>query len=196
MSKMRLPKLIGVAILLATSGTHAQEQSFRPLSYDFLFASAAMTDIDSGGIEIGGSVSVTETIHVFGGYQDWEIGDNADRSILQLGAGYRWGISPNVDMLVRLALADSDFDRRGRGPQDDDGLIISGLVRGWVASQIELSGELLLDDSLGSDMDVVLEFGGQYHLKDNFSLGGRIRADEDDMALFLGVRFYFRGSSQ
>ena len=191
--KKTLAQLMGVAILFVASVASAQEQSFGPLPYDYLFASLVVTELDSGGIELGGSFGVAERIHVFGSYQDWELGDNVDRSILQLGAGYRWDVSPNVDLVARLSLASSERDRPRRAAVDDEGFIISGILRGWITDQVELSGEVLLDDSLGSDIDAVLEFGGQYYVNDQFSVGGRIRVDEDETTLFLGGRFYFRG---
>jgi hypothetical protein len=178
---------------LAVSAAVAQERDFGPLTYDYLIANLGLTALDNGGIELGGSVAVADRVHVFGGYQDWELGSGADRSILQLGAGYRWDLAPNLDLAARVALASSDLDRRQQLDLDDEGLIISGLLRGWIADRVELSGELLLDDSLGSDIETVLEFGGQYYVNDEFSVGGRIRVDEDETSLFLGGRFYFRG---
>jgi len=181
------------ALLLGVSAAAAQERDFGPLTYDYVIANLGLTALDNGGIELGGSVAVADRVHVFGGYQDWELGSGADRSILQLGAGYRWDLAPNLDLAARVALASSDLDRRQQLDLDDEGLIVSGLLRGWIADRVELSGELLLDDSLGSDVETVLEFGGQYYVNDEFSVGGRIRVDEDETSLFLGGRFYFRG---
>ena len=194
MSRTMYPRIqAACALLLAVSAAAAQERDFGPLTYDYVTGNLGLTALDNGGVELGGSVAIADRVHLFGGYQDWELGSGADRSILQLGAGYRWDLAPNLDLAARAALASSDLDRRQQADLDDEGLIISGLLRGWIADRVELSGELLLDDSLGSDIETVLEFGGQYYVNDEFSVGGRIRVDEDETSLFLGGRFYFRG---
>lgn len=191
-------QLAAATALFAGSVSNAQEQvqSSGLFSYNYLFTSLAMTELDSGGIELGGSFEVTQRVHVFASYQNWELGENVDRSIFQIGGGYRWDLSSSVDAFARLSFGDSDLDGPGRASIDDEGILVSGGLRGWITDDVELSGELLLDDSLGSDVEVVVEFGGQYYVDDRFSLGGRIRVDEDEMTLFLGGRFYFRGFSR
>jgi hypothetical protein len=174
----------------------AQQQTDRPLDYDYVFGSLAITELDSGGLEIGGSFALAQNFHLFGGYQDWELNDNVDRSILQVGGGYHWDLSQNLDLTVGLALAKSELDTPGPGEFDDEGLILSAGLRGWITDQVELSGEILLDDSLGSDVESVLEVGGQYHLSDQMSLGGRVRVDEEETTLFLGGRFHFGRGGQ
>ena len=188
---------VAAALLVGPiASAQEEDQSFGALPYNYLFASLAMTELDSGGIELGGSFEITQRIHVFVSYQDWELGENTDRSLLQIGGGYRWDLSTNLDAFARLSFGDSDLDRSGRASIDDEGILMSGGLRGWMTDQLELSGEVILDDSLGSDVDVALEFGGQYYVDDQLSVGGRIRLDEDETTLFLGGRFYFRGSGR
>jgi hypothetical protein len=50
---------------LAAAPAAAQEAN-RPLPYDYVFANYALTELDSGGIELGGSIEVANRIHVFG----------------------------------------------------------------------------------------------------------------------------------
>jgi len=56
------------------------------------------------------------------------------------------------------------------------------------------AGAVMLDNSTGSSTDTILELGGEFFRVRNRSLGGRIRADENDTTLFLGARFYFGAS--
>jgi hypothetical protein len=176
------------------STTVAQQapQTDLPLSYDYIFASLAITELDTGGLEAGGSFTIAPNVHIFGGYQDWELSENVNRSILQIGTAYHWDIATNLDLLAGIALAKSELDFRGPAKIDDEGLILKAGIRGWITNELELSGEILLDDSLRSDMDSVIEVGGQYHASSQFSIGGRVRIDEDETTLFLGGRFYFR----
>ena len=182
-----------IAATLAFSSTvvHAQQAQDRPLSYDYVHAALTATELDTGGFEGGGSFTIGPNIHVFASYQDWEFNRNVDRSTLQVGAGYHWDISSNLDLVLAVAYADSELDPPGAGKIDDSGLILSAGLRGWLTSAVETSATLLLDDSLGSNVNSVVELGGEYYLSDQLSLGGRVRIDEDDVALFLGGRFHF-----
>ncbi len=181
-----------VALPMFTISLAQAQQPDTPSSYDFAFGSAALTELDSGGLEFGGRFSIAPQVYLFGSYQDWELGEVVERSILRFGGGYYWDISENLDLDVGAAVADSDLDRPGPNDIDDDGLILHAGLRGWATPVVELSSFIFLDDSLGSDVETVIEVGGQWFTRSNFSLGGRVRIDEDDTTLFFGVRFYFR----
>jgi hypothetical protein len=190
------PGSIALALLLLAPVADAQVQPDRRLTYDYLLANYALTDLDSGGLEIGGSFNVPTRMHVFFLYQEWDLGP-VDRSTLQIGAGYRWRLSPRVDLAAQLAVAETEIERPGPAPDvDEEGIILSGLLRGWATDRLELSGALLFDDSVGGRVDTVVEFGGQYYLQRNFSVGGRIRVDDDETTLFLGGRFNFGRASR
>ena len=185
---------IGAA--LAATSAAAQEQALRPLPYDYVLANYALSELDSGGIEVGGSIEVANRIHVFGAYQDWESGDDFDRKALHVGGGYHWTLAPKTDFVAKLAYAETEIDHIGQAPDvDDEGLILSGEIRSWVGPRLELSGELLLDDSV-DDLETVWELGAQFHRKNTLSFGGRIRVDEEDTTLLLGARFYFGPSAR
>lgn len=189
-------KSIAIGTLLVAAA-QAQEPNYGPFPYDYGYANYALSDLDSGGIELGASVEVANRVHIFGVFQDWDLDNDFERSMFRVGGGYRWAVSPTIDLVAKLAYADTEIDRPGPGRDfDDQGLIASGELRAWVSRDIELHGELSLDDSFGSDLETVLEFGGQYFLDGNFSVGGRIRVDEDDTTLLLGGRFYFGKSAR
>jgi hypothetical protein len=180
--------------MLAAASATAQEAN-RALPYDYVFANYAMAELDSGGVELGGSIEVASRIHVFGAYQDWEV-DDFDRTAFHLGGGYQWALSPRTDFVVKLAYAQTDLDLSSEAPNlDEEGLFVSGEIRSWVGDRLELSGELFLDDSL-DDLETVIELGAQFHRRNTLSFGGRLRVEEDDTTLLLGARFYFGPSAQ
>ncbi len=181
----------GLAFLFTASMAFAQATTDRPLSYDYLSGGLALTELDAGGLEIGGSFSLSPNVHAFASYQDWEQNQNIDRSILQLGAGYHWDLSPNLDLVATIAYADSELDFPGPGKVDDDGLILGVGLRHWLSDLVETYADFLLDDSLDRNVDSVLRFGGEYHINPQFSIGGRVRIDEDEATVFFGGRFYF-----
>ncbi|MDH3418789.1 MAG: hypothetical protein OEM78_04900, partial [Gammaproteobacteria bacterium] len=157
MALKKVSQLVAVLPLFVISLANAQQQADKPSPYDFAYGSLAMTELDSGGLEIGGSFIVAPNIYIFGSYQDWEANELVDRSIIQIGGGYYWDISENLDLAVGASFAESEIDRRGASDFDDDGLILHAGLRGWLSPTIELSSFLFLDDSLGSDIDTVLE---------------------------------------
>lgn len=183
-----------VAALAATSA--AAQEANRPVPYDYVFANYALTELDSGGVEVGGSIEVASRIHVFGAYQDWEVDDDFDRTAFHVGGGYHWTLSPRADFVAKLAYAKTELDLSSSASDlDEEGLIVSGEIRSWVGQRLELSGELFLDDSL-DDLETVVELGVQFHRKSTLSFGGRLRIDEDDTAVLLGARFYFGPSAR
>jgi hypothetical protein len=180
---------------LAAAPAAAQEAN-RPLPYDYVFANYALTELDSGGIELGGSIEVANRIHVFGAYQDWEVDDDFDRTAFHVGGGYHWTLSPKTDLVAKLAYANTKLDLSNQNTDlDEEGLFISGEIRSWVGQRLELSGELFLDDTL-DDLETVLELGAQFHSRNTLSFGGRLRVDEEDTTLLLGARFYFGPSAR
>lgn len=190
-------RTIALGGLALAGSAGAQTNNYGPFPYDYGYANLALSDLDSGGIEIGGSVEVATRVHVFAAFQDWDLDNNFERSAFRVGGGYRWAISPTMDLVAKLAYADTEFDPPGRARNvDDQGLIASGQLRAWMSSDVEIWGELSLDDSFGSDLETVLEVGAQYFLDNNFSVGGRIRVDDDDTILLFGGRFYFGRSSR
>jgi hypothetical protein len=191
MKKLASYLACGLVFLFTASTAFAQGTTDRPFSYDYLTGGLALTELDAGGLEIGGSFSLSPNVHTFASYSDWEINQNVDRSILQLGAGYHWDLSPNLDLVATIAYADSKLDRPGPSDIDDDGLILGIGLRNWLSDSVETYADFLLDDSLGRNVDSVLRLGGEYHINPQFSIGGRVRVDEDETTLFLGGRFYF-----
>jgi hypothetical protein len=185
---------IASAALMVVPLAPALAQGFGPLRYDFVSTHLVVTELDELGIELAGQTAVTERIVVAGTYQSWDPSERVERDTLKIGVGYIFGVRPNVDFVASVHYADNEIDSPGRPRFDEEGIILSGLVRGWLTQRIELSGEILLDNSIGSSTETVLELGAQFMREANVSYGGRLRLDEEDTAIFVGARFYFGAS--
>jgi hypothetical protein len=183
----------GLLLLAAALPTAAFAQGFGPLRWDYVAGSLIGSEFDNLGLEIEGSTAVTDNLVVFGSYRDFEPNGNIDRETLQVAVGHLWNFRPNIDFMASLGYADNKIDHPLQ-PRNESGLVLGGLLRGWLTRRVELSGGVFLDNSLGSSTEVVLEFGGQFFHGSNLSIGGRIRADEDDDMLAAGIRFYFGAS--
>jgi hypothetical protein len=153
----------------------------------------ALTDLDSGGVELAGSYEVANRVIVFASYQDWDVGDT-DRESVRLGGGYRWDLKPNIDLIAKLAYGDNELDPPGPASSDEDGFALGGELRAWISRDFEISGEITLDESLGSGTETVLGIGSQYYFGDNLSAGARLSIDDTDTTVFLGIRFHFGDS--
>jgi hypothetical protein len=171
----------------------AAAQGFGAVRWDYVTGNLAVPELDEIGIEIAGSTAVTNDLVVFGYYRDFEPDEGADRKTLAIGVGHRWNVRPAIDVLASIAYADNEIDVPGIA-EDEEGVVLGGHVRGWASQRMELNGAVLLDNSAGSSTETVVEVGAQYFRARNWSYGGRVRAGEDDTALFLGVQFYFGAS--
>jgi hypothetical protein len=184
-------RLLLLLVIVLPSAAFAQ--GFGPIRWDYVAANLIASELDDIGIELEGSTAVTRNLVVFGSYRDYEPDGRIDRETLQIGVGHRWNARPNLDFLLSLSYADNEIDRRMRN-SDEEGLILGAHLRGWLSQRFELSGAVLLDNSIGSSTDVVIELGAQFFSGPNVSFGGRIRADEHDEVLAGGIRFYFGAS--
>jgi hypothetical protein len=186
-------RLLIPALLLPLTAFGQPGPGFGALRWDYVGASIAVPELDELGIEVEGSTAVTERLVVFGSYRDFKPDGRYGRETLQIGVGYLWDLRPNLDFLLSASYGDNDIERPGPD-RGEEGLILAGHFRGWLTARFELNGAVMLDNSIGSNTDTILELGGQYHDRANLSYGGRVRVDENDTAIFLGVRFYFGAS--
>lgn len=187
--KLALP----LSIMLIPAATLAQDD-FGALRYDFVTANLVVPELDAIGFELEGSTAVTEDLVVFGRFFDFEPVNGVERELLQIGVGRVWHIRPSIDFMGSISYGDNELTLPGRRKADEEGLLIGIHVRGWATARIELNGAAILDNSAGSSTDTVLELGLQYFRAANWSYGGRLRNDDEDSALFIGVRFYFGAS--
>ena len=170
------------------------QEGFGSLRYDYVSANLVVTEIDEFGFELEGSTAVTEDLVVFGRFFDFEQGNGIERELLEIGVGHVWNIRPSIDFIGSIAYGDNSVSTPGLGKEDEEGLLVGAQVRGWATARVELNGGVTLDNSAGSSTDTVLELGMQFFHAANWSYGGRIRSDDEDTAVFAGIRFYFGAS--
>ena len=183
----------GLLLLAAMLPLSASAQGFGALRWDYVSASLVVPELDELGMELEGSTAVTANLVVFGAFSDYEPENDLKRRTLEIAVGRRWNIRPNIDVLASIGYADNEVER-GNTPADEEGIVVGLHVRGWSTSQLELNGAVLLDNSLGSNTETIVEFGTEYFRGRNVSYGGRIRAGEDDTVLLLGAHWYFGAS--
>jgi hypothetical protein len=182
-------------ILASSLPLAAAAQGFGAVRWDYVAASVVAPEMDEFGYELKGSTAVTDNLVVFGSFLDFEPNEDVDRKLLAIGVGRRWNVRPNIDIMASASFGDNELVERGI-EVEEDGVIVSFDVRGWATARIELNGAVLLDNSAGSNTEVVMEVGAEFDGRRNVSYGGRIRNDESDTTLIAGLRFYFGASSR
>jgi hypothetical protein len=181
-----------IAIFLPAAANSQQEAP--PLRYDYVGASLAVPELDEIGIDFEGSTAVADRLVVFGRYFSFEPNSDVDYQSIQIGVGRIWHIRRNIDFVGSLAYASNEVDTPERQGVEEEGIIVGAQLRGWATPRLELSGAAMLDNSRGSSTDTVLELGVQFLTEPRLSYGGRIRIDEDESTIFVGLRFYFGAS--
>ena len=185
-------KRTAIALLAALAATPFAAQA-GDLSYTWLEAGYLRADPDGfdaeNGFGIRGSGAITESLHVFGGFDrisvDNDFGD-ADIDNLRFGFGYNTPISDNTDLVARVAYERIDIDRLG----DVDGYSVEAGVRTAFSPHFEGSAALRYTDVDGAD-DTALVLGGQYKFNATWGISAEVALGNDGNALFVGPRASF-----
>ncbi|HEX6995853.1 MAG TPA: outer membrane beta-barrel protein [Gammaproteobacteria bacterium] len=187
---MKLHTLV-VAGAMLPLGAVAQD-----LDYTFVEAAYANSELDAGpidvdgdGLELRGSVLITDTVFLLGEYLSYDYDQDVDLTGYSLGAGMRWNLKPELDLVGDIGWAWREWDRRLAPDIDDDGFQLGIGLRSRVHDDIEVQAGIRhfdLDDS-----DTYLTLGGRYYLTDNVAAGLGLRINDDDTGWSIGLRAEF-----
>ena len=148
-------------------------------------------DVDGDGYRIGGSFEIGDNMFGFVNYADTGFDFSVDLTQIQVGLGWRTGLTDNVDFYARLAYVDAEISAPDFSPVDDSGYGLGIGVRGNVSDLVELYGEVAYVD-LGDGADGTAVGAGIYfNLSDTFALGLGASFDDDVTAYGASARFYF-----
>lgn len=196
-----MKKHFALAVLLAAASFAA---SAGELSYSYIEGGYANVEIDTGdalagdvdfdGFQIRGSAAVSESFYLHGGYGNVtndEAGVDIDFSEIQIGVGYRHGLSDRADLITELSYIKQEIDFDGFGSVDADGGRISVGVRGLMADNFE--GYVKGSYTDGGDFDGEFSgvVGAQFKFNQTWGLVGEVEAGEDLTKLMVGVRASF-----
>lgn len=152
-------------------------------------------DVDGDGFSLGGSVAITDMIHLLGSYEDGELdggGVDADLSRLRLGGGVNFAVTPTTDLVGTLYYVNYELDGPGPIDADEDGFGLTGGVRSMLTPALELNGAIRYED-LGGDIDdeTSLLVGGVYSFTPAFGAYASAEFGDDITEIGVGVRLYF-----
>jgi len=169
--------------ITATFNAYAQSPIGNGIKYTF--AEVRFVDLDGGdGIEIGGSYRINQQFYAVASYQDLDVGPgNGSVEFLEFGGGI---IFPNekIDFAAEVTLIDADFPG-----SSENGFSLAFGGRSYVTPELELRAFAKNVDVTKSD--TFIEFGGDYFLNDDISIGITLEVASDADTLTFGGRFYF-----
>jgi hypothetical protein len=151
-------------------------------------------DVDGDGFEIGGSMELAQSVHIFGNFRTLDFGSGIDASAFEIGGGYAMPLNNGADLVARLSYIDGEIDGPG-GDADDSGFGFSAGARRMFTSQIEGRAFVNYQDLDESGSEVGFEIAGDYFLNDQVALGGSLELGDDVTTWTLGARWYF-GAAQ
>ena len=173
-----------VLALVPLSGTALAED----FDYSFIegyYGQMDLDGIDGDGIGIGGSFALTDTFHVFGGYETGDFDAGFDLNGLQLGVGYNMAVSEAVDLVGSVSYVSAEVDAGVFGSADENGYGLGVGLRAMASPTIELNGGIEYVDLGDAGSDTGFGAGFLYHFSDAFAAGlsGSWADDVDTYAL-------------
>ena len=196
-----MKKHFALAMLLAAAPFAA---SAGELNYNYIEGGYATVEIDTGdafvgevdfdGFQIRGSAAVSESFYLHGGYGNVtndEAGVDIDFSEIQIGLGYRHGLSDRADLITEVSYLTQEIDVDGLGSEDADGGRVSVGVRGLLADNFEGYVKGSYTDGGDFDGDFSGLVGAQFKFNQTWGLVGEAEAGDDVTKLMVGVRASF-----
>lgn len=197
---MRLKVLSGVLACAALVPFMAQANE--GLSYTYVEAGYANTDIDEANETLGGwgiraSFEITENIFVQGRYADQKTDTNFGDLKWQpwdLAVGYAWPLADKTDIYGTLGYTSVDIDvPRSFGVRNtsDDGYTLGLGVRTRFAEKFEVEGTAKYANL--SDYGDEFDFGvfGRWYITDMFGLTVGYNIGDETSTFWGGVRLEF-----
>jgi len=187
---MEIRKLLLVGALLPLTGL-AQEMdyTFVEAAYVDTESDVGPFDVDGDGLALKGSLSITDSAFIFADYYSRDLDFGLDASGYDLGAGMRWPLREQLDLVGDVAWVHVEVDTPGPGEVDDDGLGLGVGLRGRVREDIEVQGGIRYVDLDRSN--TFLSFGGRYYLTETVAVGLGLDLDDDDTGWSVSVRAEF-----
>lgn len=171
-----------------------------PPKYTYVEAGYASFDQDDpvdsvDGVTLGGSLAVTDTVHVFARYLDGDadfsiggFGGSVDVKQWAIGAGLNLPVATDTDFVGRLAYVKAEVDGFGASA-DGDGYALSAGLRA-VRGQWDLEGAVVYTD-VEDEGETTLDLRAQYLFTPEFSVGPTLSLG-DNVGYGVNFRYAFR----
>ncbi|MEX2494893.1 MAG: hypothetical protein WD448_02325 [Woeseia sp.] len=182
---------VSAALLLAGSAAAAEfDYTHGELRYINTELDAGQFDVDGDGFQLGGSLELAQSVHIFGNFQTLDFGSGIDVSAFQVGGGYAMPLNNGADLVARLSYIDGQIDTPS-GDADDNGFGFSAGMRNMFTPQIEGRAFINYVDLDESGDEYSFELAGDYFINDEIALGASLELGDDVTSWTIGARWYF-----
>jgi hypothetical protein len=183
-----------LAATAAAPDTRYREPAYGRLSYTLGEARVVARDPDGSGnadgVSVGGSARLTPDLFLAGSVTSVGSG-SYDEDTVELGLGWRYAFTSQVDLVGIASLLHDDVQVNGRDRDGDFGPGLTGGLRTMLTPDIELGGYAKYT-RLYNDSDLGLRAEGLYHFTPNFSALASAGLSNNERTASLGARWYFR----
>lgn len=211
LSKLTIAGICFSAVFLS-SQAQAQETNF---SYTQLSIAATATDFDNdiylpsgpgsyevysdiGGVALSGSYQFSNNVIIgaLGSYQE-NSGSRTELSLRQslLSVGYAFPAAQSVDIVISGGLAYAEVEAceywYGCNSVDDNGIHLSGGVRAWASSWLELNAAVSHVNFDDFESETALQLGAAAWFDNSSSLFVDLGFGDDANSASLGYRYSF-----
>lgn len=176
--------LLALSLLAALPLAQASE-----LSYSYLEAGYLNVDpkgfSSEDGWSVRGSAAVSDSFHIFGGYEQIRfrvLGNRINLDHWRLGLGYNHELNDRSDLVARVAY--EDFD-------SSDGWSVEVGLRSALSPNFEGFVGLGYADSSDFSGEAYLALQGQYKFNPSWGLVADAKVGEDGRTFFIGPRVSF-----
>lgn len=154
-------------------------------------------DIGEDGFGVSGSFLVIPNVFVVGGFGQAETDEVAGITLestgFNLGAGYRYGLTPALDLVGTVSAVQMEVEALGE-TDDDTGFLVTAGARYLPLDMVEVAGTLAYQD-IFEDGDFTVNLSGLYHIIPLVSAGVNLttgdKFGEGIFAYGATVRFNF-----
>ncbi len=182
--------LIAALSIHATAAAQSNQQT-ETSSLRYSYAEFRFVDVDAGGdgFSFGGSYELDENWILVGALTALDYSNNVDFTLFDIGGGYVWNYSNNVDLVSTLRFVRAEVDTPG-GNADDSGFAFSVGPRVLLTPEFEVRGSVNHINLDGNDS--YLQLAGDYFFTDQASVGVSLDFAGDTDSFTVGFRWFFR----
>lgn len=186
---LRSSLIIGLLAFSAVASAENFDYNYLTLGYGNIEFDEV--NVDGDGLGLGGSYAISDSYHIFAGYNAADLDFDIDATTWGAGFGHNRSLSDTVDLVAKISYEYVELDAAGVGSVDDSGLGLGLGLRVAASDKLELIAGINHVDYSDSGSDTGFEAGGLYSFNDAFSLGFSGDWSDDSSAYTLSGRFYF-----
>lgn len=183
-----------ITVTAATGFLMSAPSQATDLNYNFIeggYVFNADAGVDGDGFRLRGSVEIAPQIVLMGEMFNLSFDNGGSAKGQMLGAGYLIRYDQQFDLLGSFEVG--NLEARGPNPNaarvDETGFRIGLGVRGVLAPKVEGFGRFVYENFDTSD--TYLEFGGFYHVNQQFRVGGSLQFGGDLDMMTISARYSF-----